>query len=70
MTAVLGVRLTQSIVEVLELSLKEAFFYSDSVMVGSRQRKRFPSVCGTPNELSESIVWWTGPEWLHDERSK
>jgi hypothetical protein len=33
MAAVLGLRLTQSIVEVLELSLKEAFFYSDSMDV-------------------------------------
>jgi hypothetical protein len=66
MAAVLGLRLTQSIVEVLELSLKEAFFYSDSmdVLWWARGKGRdFRAFVA--NRIGELQMYTDPAQWQH-----
>ena len=99
MGAILGLRLIQSILKVLEIPMGDATFYSDSmdVLWWTRERGRdfrpfvanrigeipmhsnpvrwqhVPTdqnpadLCSrgaSPSELTESSLWWNGPEWL------
>ena len=99
MGAILGLRLTQSILKALETPMGDATFYSDSMDVvwwtRGRGRDFRPFVANrigkiqihsnpvqwqhvptdqnpadlcsrgaSPSELTESPLWWNGPEWL------